>query len=81
MSYLEFSAFMSPMFPYWIRSSKGRPRPPYFLATQTASRRFCHLAPQASSDTSAKGLFDEAASTTSLITLEAIEKSFLKRAC
>ena len=33
-------AFMSLMFPSWNRYSKGRPCPPYFLATQTTSRRF-----------------------------------------
>src|SRR5215217_2115569 len=40
LGYLEFSAFMSTMFPSWIRSSKRTPCPPRFLATKTASCRF-----------------------------------------
>src|SRR5215211_3603792 len=34
------TAFISPMLPSWIRSSKGSPYPRYFLATETTSLKF-----------------------------------------
>jgi hypothetical protein len=34
------TAFIRPMLPSWIRSSKGSPMPRYFLATETTSLRF-----------------------------------------
>src|SRR5215212_827765 len=34
------TAFISPILPSWIRSSKGKPIPRYFLATETTSLKF-----------------------------------------
>jgi hypothetical protein len=34
------TAFISPMLPSWIKSSKGNPYPRYFLATDTTNLRF-----------------------------------------
>ena len=34
------TAFISPMLPSWMRSSKGKPIPLYFLATETTSLKF-----------------------------------------